>query len=52
MEVDCPPLVEEIKPFGDSDIEVLACFREMPVFQEQKETGRLTTADLVLYEDE
>ena len=46
MEVDCPLSETEVDPDGDSDIEVIACYREAPVSIPKKVGGRAMTLDL------
>ena len=46
MEVDCPSSDTEVDPNDDSDIEVIACYREAPVSVPKTVGGRGMTLDL------
>ena len=46
MEVDCPSSDTEVDPNDDSDIEVIACYREAPVSIPKTVGGRGMTLDL------
>ena len=46
MEMDCPSTETEPDQDHDSDIEVIACFRETPVTFPKRVGGRVMTLDL------